>query len=211
MAAPLAAVGPLAAAGAPAAGAAATGGGISGLGALFGGISALSSIFDFRAQQQQAVDQTAFFQAQQAAALSDLQAFDLQSQAAQQNILQETSFEDFTRQRQALRERGSLRAAIAETGVLGNTPIRQLNQAFFQEGLDVGNISGVGQQRVAQSQAQRQAEATRTAGRISVSQAQERSVRSPNPFLAGLSIASSGASGFLFGQSLSSKRKRFRG
>ena len=176
----------------------------------FAGLNIISELFSQKQEQQQIIDQRSFIQAQQQAALADLSAFDLQTQAEQTVIGQETSFQDFEREREGLRERGAIRAAIAETGVLGNTPIRQLNQAFFQEALDVGNIAATGSQRIAQSDAARAAEATRTSGRISVLSSQAASLRSPNPFLSGLKIAGAGARGFATGQAFSSARKRFR-
>ena len=48
--------------------------------------------------------------------------------------------EESERERQGLRERAKLRVAIGESGLVGNTTVRQLSASFIQQNLDEGTI-----------------------------------------------------------------------
>ena len=58
----------------------------------------------------------------------------------QTEINKKSTMEAMERQRQGLKERAKLTVAMGEAGVSGNSPLRQINNSFLQEGYDKGII-----------------------------------------------------------------------
>ncbi len=107
---------------------------------------------------------------------------------------QKADVESFERMRQALREEAKVRVAAGEAGALGNSVLRQLNDAMLQAGYDIGLIQTNKEMALRQIQAQQTAEAQKAKGRIKAAKASTMS-----PLAAGLSIGISAGLGGLQG------------
>jgi len=107
------------------------------------------------------------------------------------------------RQLQAMREQATLRASFGDAGVMGNSTIRQLNNALVQSGYDIGNINANTKAGISQ------AEANKTSVYITEKARIKRAKSSiPNPWIRMLQIGMAGAGGaaqgFALGSALSS-------
>ncbi len=176
----------------------------------FAGLRGGAEFFSVLAENRAREDQRRVLEARGRGARAELKAFDLQNLARQREVGERARLQSFQRQRQGLRERGSIRARAAETGLLGRTPLRQLNQSLFNEGFDIDTISANREGRIAQSLAERGGVASRTEARLLGLQAQAEGLRPISPFIAGLRIAGAGLQGGLQGEQIRQQRRQFR-
>jgi hypothetical protein len=175
-----------------------------------GGVGAGQGILQFLAQRQQASGERSLVRTMSSLERQRLSSFENQTRSKQIQINEAAALEAFQRQRQGLRETGALRARIAETGVLGNTPLRQLNRAAFGQEFDVGLIEANRQGRIAQTIADRDAFAREVSTNLAELNFRRSQISSPNPFLAGLQILSGGVSGFSTGEQLGIQLAKLR-
>jgi len=101
-----------------------------------------------------------------------------------------------SRQLQGKRERAKLQVAFGNTGVTGNTPLRQLHTSMIQQGKDVGQIQTNVDNELQQIEHEQQAVTTRAEGRIEKAEA-----RTTTGAMAGLQIIGSAAQGGMSGYS----------
>lgn len=115
----------------------------------------------------------------------------------QQQIGEQAAQDAFERQRQGLRERGKLMVAMGESGVLGASPLRELENSIFQSDYDKSIIESNRDNAISQTELQKKAIYAEASSRIN----QARSM-STNPFLAMLKIGMAGGSGALSGYTM---------
>jgi hypothetical protein len=183
---------------------------LSGFGAAGAALGGAQQLFGILGQEEQRRATRAGLRAQRAAAVRGLRGFDRQNLARQQEINERAALQKFQRERQGLRTRAGLRARSAETGILGNTPLRQLNAAAFETAFDVGITEANREARISQSLAERDAAAARARSQINLANAQLAGLQPINPFAAALQIGGGALSGGAAGERFSTLRRRFR-
>jgi hypothetical protein len=157
------------------------------IGYIFAALSAAQAGLQIQAQNEMAVEQA---EAAKEAAVVDYQ--QLQEQARQVSI--QGAGENLERTRQALRERARLRVAMGEAGVEGNSPLREVANAFLQEGYDKGIINTNVKNRLLQNQMQVNAAFATQKSRINQGNASI-----VNPWQAVLQISEAGMKGYMNG------------
>lgn len=100
------------------------------------------------------------------------------------------------RMMQGRRERAKLEAAFGNSGITGNTPLRQIHTSMVQQAKDTGQIRENTENELTQIEQEQEAVATKTEGRINQAKS-----RTTTGALAGLQIIGSAASGGMSGYS----------
>lgn len=150
------------------------------------------------AQNRAAVQQA---EAANAAALADYQALNTR----QREVDLKTALEQQERARQAQREISTSINTAADSGVAGNTPMRQLADALVQSGYDVGVHEA--NQEIQSAQIANEKFATYTAAKGRINQARSQVSSGWESGLQLLAAGLSGAStGYDFGDKLRKKR-----
>lgn len=98
------------------------------------------------------------------------------------------------RQRQALRERGKLRASFGEANVLGNSPLRQMHDALLQSSYDQSITDTNNTNALAQNDFNQFATSRKSQGRTNMAKSQ-----ASGPWTSMLNIGMSGAQGGMSG------------
>lgn len=111
-------------------------------------------------------------------------------------INDQAALDTFERERQGMREMAKLRVAQGESGALGNTALRELNNSMLQTSMDTGIIDSNRDNSIDQAEASKQAVSANARGRINQAKA-----NTVNPLNAFMKIGSSGASGYSSGYS----------
>jgi len=119
---------------------------------------------------------------------------------AQEETADKADLEAMERQRQGMRERGRIQAANSAAGIGGNLSLMHLSNSFFQEGYDNSIIDSDANDAIQSIQGQREASQMTAESRIASAENQ-----AVNPFMGGLMIGGSAASGYATGKDLSRK------
>lgn len=160
------------------------------IGLTMGVMSAANSALEINNANQAA---SAGTEAANKAALYDYQLSDIQQQ--QQN--EKTTLEKMERMRQAQREESKIRVAAGESGVGGNSPLRQLADSILQNYYDLGILDASQSNTELQNIAQKKSIEAEAQSRINQYKAQY-----TNPLMSALKIGMSGVSGYGLGRSM---------
>jgi hypothetical protein len=148
-------------------------------------LTAISTAYTMYQGNQQAQAGVA---AAEAAAAADRDL--LSKQAGQINA--SASVDKLERARQAQREQAKIRTAAGESGALGNSTLRMLNNSMLQQGHDTGIIESNRQNAIDQNQARQQATNAELQSRTN-----EAMSGYTNPLMAGLQIGVGAGSDYL--------------
>jgi hypothetical protein len=124
-----------------------------------------------KASEISATNQAA--EAQQNAAIDQQRA--MNSQRAQEAEMEnkKTALELTQKKREALREQASARAASAESGVAGGSPLRNLVNVHMQESMEAGSIVSLNESRIATIGKQSEADFLKTRSAINVAESKK--------------------------------------
>jgi len=130
----------------------------------------------------------------QAAAVARQNLMNQQQAQEMEEVQAEAGLEATNEARESLRQQASIRAAQAESGVAGVSPLRELANVYMQEAIDVGTI-------ISKEEAQlrtigMQSQQTHLETQSSINQAESQKSTGLN---AALQIAASGAKGYATG------------
>jgi hypothetical protein len=158
---------------------------------LLAGMSAAlgvgKAIMDIRQTNQQA--------GATAEAANKAVAIDYQILARRQSEINEQhASEAMERQRVGLKERSKIQVAMGESGVLGNSPLREINDSFLQAGYDTSRIEQNREININRTQDMALQSYSQAQGRVNQAKAS-----AVNPFLSILKIGMAGASGYMQG------------
>ncbi len=118
-------------------------------------------------------------------------------QQRQTQINEQAALEAFERQRQSLKEQAKIRVAAGEAGVLGNSPLREVENAMFQGAYDKSIIETNRINQIIQAQQAKQNVYTQVQSRLNYAES-----LTTNPFLGVLQIGSNIGGSFLSGYAI---------
>lgn len=162
------------------------------------GLQIMQTTANISAQNRAAVAQA---EAANAAALADYQVLNTR----QMEVDLKTALEETERARQAQREVSQATVMAAESGVAGNTPMRQLADALIQSGYDVGVHEANQEIRQAQIANEKFSVYAQAKGRIN-----QASAAVSTPWESGLQMFASALSGAQQGMDFGSKLNKKR-
>lgn len=126
----------------------------------------------------------------QSEAIENSAKLQLETNAEQQQQITKQSIDEMSaRAREATIERGRLKAIQGESGLMGNSQDRVMNESYFNEGTDMASIEGNRKASLKQSQLEAK-------GIASGAQSQMNAIKRPFLIGAGLQIGAAGVQGY---------------
>lgn len=115
----------------------------------------------------------------------------------EEQVNSQAALEERERMEQGMRERSKMRVAMGESGLTGNSMLRQISSSFVDESWDVGIIDANRTNEIEGIEAQKIKTYSDAQGRVNSAKS-----KITNPFMAGLQIGGAGFQGASSGAAL---------